>query len=229
MDLHRLAANLNQVRTRISEAATRSGRPADSVRLVAVTKQSTIAQTRALASLGQLDLGENYPQELWHKAEALADLPVRWHLIGHLQTNKAARTAPRVCMIHAVDSLKLLRTLDALSLQPAPVVCLQVNCSAESTKHGWSPQGILDDASEIAACSRVQLAGLMTMAAWFEQPEHARPAFRQLRETRNLMQHRLGLPLPELSMGMSNDFEIAIEEGATWIRVGSALWEGVGL
>ena len=135
MNAERLRENLVGVRDRIAEAARRSGRPAESVRLVAVTKQSPIEWIRPLVACGARDLGENYPQELWRKAEALADLadPVRWHLIGHLQSNKVKKTLPLVGMIHAVDSLKLLQTLDesARSLQRPPAVCLQVNTSGE--------------------------------------------------------------------------------------------------
>ena len=140
--------NLALVRARIARAAERSGRAAEAITLVAVTKKMPVAIVRLLADAGARDLGENYPQELWTKAAALADHPEapRWHLIGHLQSNKAKRTLPLVSMIHAVDSLKLLQALDALAsdLPAAPAVCLQVNTSAEEAKHGWSPEGILE-------------------------------------------------------------------------------------
>src|SRR5215471_7342402 len=135
MNDQRIRDNLDQVRSRIEEAARRSGRPADSVRLVAVTKRSPLEWIRPLVACGARDLGENYPQELWKKTESLADLgdAVRWHLIGHLQSNKVKKTLPMVAMIHAVDSLKLLRILDeaAGSLAAPPAVCLQVNTSGE--------------------------------------------------------------------------------------------------
>ncbi len=199
------------------------------MRLVAVTKKNPAERVRPLVGLGQKDLGENYPQELWRKVEELADLDVRWHLIGHLQTNKAKKTYPMVRMVHAVDSLKLLRVLDELAgsmSDPAPV-CLQVNCSDEEAKHGWSPSEILNDAENLVACQNVPVVGLMTMAGYGTDAETARPAFVKLRETRDALRSRTGLPLPELSMGMSGDFEAAILEGATWVRVGSALFEGV--
>ncbi len=229
MTPRRLQENYNQVLARVADAARRSGRHPEDVRLVAVTKKVRAELARALVEIGQLDLGENYPQELWRKAEALADLPVRWHLIGHLQGNKAKRTYPLVHLVHAVDSLKLLHALDDLaagSPEPAPV-CLQINCSGEEAKHGWSPEAILADAEAIAACRHVPIVGVMTMAAFSSTAEEARPAFVRLREVRDALQERTGFRLNELSMGMSNDFEVAIEEGATLIRVGTALFEGV--
>jgi pyridoxal phosphate enzyme (YggS family) len=213
----------------MASAARRASRRPDAVTLVGVTKRNPPEMIRPLVELGIADLGENYPQELWNKVTAIADPRLRWHLIGHLQGNKAGRTLPLVRMIHAVDSLKLLRTLDALAadLADPPSVCLQVNCSGEAAKHGWSPSAILDDAETIASCRSIPIVGLMTMAAYDVEPEAARPAFVRLRETRDALRSRTGLVLPELSMGMSNDFEVAIEEGATLVRVGSALFEGV--
>jgi pyridoxal phosphate enzyme (YggS family) len=223
--------NLDAVRARIGAAALRSGRPPDAVTLVAVTKKVPSRLARPLVGLGCRELGENYPQELWRKAEELGDLndSIRWHLIGHLQTNKAKRTAALTKMIHAVDSIKLLRLLDDLAgaVDSFPPVCLQVNTSEEASKHGWSAGGILEDAESIAACRKVRIAGLMTIAGWGTSAEEARPAFVALRETRDELGRRTGLTLSELSMGMSNDFETAIEEGATLVRVGSALFEGV--
>lgn len=231
MNTERLGENYDRVTARIAEAARHSGRAIDSVRLVAVTKRSPTDWIRPLVACGARDLGENYPQELWRKAEALTDLGagVRWHLIGHLQSNKVKKTLPLVRMIHAVDSLKLLRVLDesARSLADPPSVCLQVNCSGEESKHGWDPDGILADAEAIAACRSIPVVGLMTMAALGTTSETARGAFIALRVVRDRLRQRTGLPLDELSMGMSNDFETAIEEGATLVRVGSALFEGV--
>jgi pyridoxal phosphate enzyme (YggS family) len=231
MEHRRIRQSLESVKSRIAEAARRCGRTPDSVTLVAVTKKCPVEAIRPLVAAGALDLGENYPQELWRKSEALSDLKasVRWHLIGHLQGNKAKPTLPLVTMIHAVDSLKLLRALDALASELAnpPSVCLQVNTSAEEAKHGWSPEGIIADAEEIAACSKIPVVGLMTMAAWGTDAETARPSFVSLRQARDELSRRTGLALPELSMGMSGDFESAIEEGATLVRVGSALFEGV--
>ncbi len=232
VDTSRLAANLGSVRARVAEAARRSGRDPGAVTLVAVTKRHPADSLRALVELGVADLGENYPQELWAKAEALAGLPVAWHHIGHLQGNKARRTLPLVRMLHGVDSLKLLLTLDELAGPPGPTgppaVCLQVNTSGEESKHGWTPEGLLDDADVIAGVRGVRVAGLMTIAGYDTDGDAARPCFVRLREARDRLREATGLPLPDLSMGMSGDFEAAIAEGSTLVRVGSALFEGVG-
>ena len=231
MNAGRIRENYERVGSLIAGAARRSGRPAESVRLVAVTKRTPAEWVRPLVACGARDLGENYPQELWRKAESLADLgdSVGWHLIGHLQSNKVKKTLPMVRMIHAVDSLKLLRILDeaAGSMASPPPVCLQVNTSGEPSKHGWDAAGLLADAESIAACRSIPVVGLMTMAALGTTPETARGSFVALRDVREALRERTGLPLDELSMGMSNDFEAAIEEGATLVRVGSALFEGV--
>ena len=229
MDAARLAANLASVRSRVAGSAARSGRSASDVTLVAVTKRNPADWARALVGLGQTDLGENYPQELWSKAEALAGLPARWHLIGHLQGNKAKKTLPMVRVVHAVDSLKLLYALADLAADAddPPSVCLQVNTSGEEAKHGWSPAGIARDAESIAACRGLPVVGLMTIAGYGTDDETARPSFVRLREVRDDLRRRTGLPLPHLSMGMSGDFTSAVEEGATLVRVGSALFEGL--
>jgi PLP dependent protein len=227
----RIRENFDRVQDRIAESARRAGRPVETIRMVAVTKRSPPEWIRPLVACGARDLGENYPQELWRKAEALTDLgdSVRWHLIGHLQSNKVKKTLPMVRMIHSVDSLKLLQVLDesATSLPAPPAVCLQVNISAEVSKHGWNPDQVLVDLEGIVAFRRIPIVGLMTMAALGTTPETARVSFVALRELRDDLRRRTGLALDELSMGMSGDFEAAIEEGATWIRVGSALFEGV--
>lgn len=229
MDRGRLRENWDVVRGRLAEAARRSGRAAEAVTLVAVTKQNPPEWIAPLVACGATDLGENYPQEIWRKAEALADLTVRWHLIGHLQNNKAKRTLPLVRMLHGIDSLTLLRTLDALAagLTDPPAAFLQVNVSGEATKHGWSPAALRGDAEAIAGCRHLPIVGLMAMAARATTPEEARPAFARLRGLRDALRGPTGLALNELSMGMSNDFEVAIEEGSTYVRVGSALFEGV--
>ena len=228
----RLHENLESVRSRIASAARRAGREPSSVTLVAVTKRTPVELIAPLVACGVHDLGENYPQELWKKVEALGGLEgtVRWHLIGHLQGNKARKTLPLVRMIHAVDSLKLLQTLDELARDQAdpPAVCLQVNTSGEETKHGWSPQEIParrrgdrrlpadpggrpddDGRARRDACGGPRVV----------RPASGRPG------TRSAIAP--GWRLPELSMGMSADFEEAIAEGATLVRVGSALFEGV--
>lgn len=229
MGIERLKGNLDGVRSRIDEAARRAGRDPGSVRLVGVTKRLSPDVVRPLVALGLADLGENYPQELWRKADDLAGAAIRWHLIGHLQGNKVKRTWPLVSLIHGVDSPKLLESLDALAADAAhpPSACLQVNISGEDSKHGWSAAGLLADADRIAACKHLPIAGLMTIAGYGTTAAEARPTFADLRELRDRLRQRTGLPLPELSMGMSTDFEAAIEEGATVVRIGSALFEGV--
>jgi PLP dependent protein len=223
--------NLEEVRARIALAAGRAGRLPQDVRLVAVTKKSSSECIKSLIACGVFDLGENYPQELWKKSEVLVDFAdsIRWHLIGHLQTNKVKKTLPLVRMIHSVDSMKLLRALNeaAAAVVNPPPVCLQVNTSGEESKHGWSAGQIVQDSELIAACRWIPIVGLMTMAALGSTDEGARASFARLRETRDALQGRTGLPLPELSMGMSSDFEPAVLEGATLVRVGSALFEGI--
>lgn len=230
---NQLKANFESVTSRIAGASARSGRPADAVTLVAVTKRTPDAWVRGLVSLGQHNLGENYPQELWKKSESLADMPeIRWHAIGHMQSNKLKRTLPLVTMIHAVDSLDLLVAIGKLMPTATRLerVCLQVNMSGEASKHGWDTDSILNDAQPIADLINqfgIPVTGLMTMAAFGTDAETARPAFAGLRQTAEKLAARMGLPLPDLSMGMSGDFETAIEEGATFVRVGSLLFEGL--
>jgi pyridoxal phosphate enzyme (YggS family) len=227
MGLSRLAENLIAVRRRIDDATRRAGRSAGCVRLVAVTKRTPAEWAADLVRLGQVDLGENYPQELWQKAAQVPNPVIRWHLIGHLQSNKLRRTLPLVHLVHAVDSLRLLQALDdyAATAKTRPRVLLQVNTSGELSKHGWEPEGLLSDSDEIARIGHLEIAGLMTMAA--PDAGQARPAFARLRESREGLAKRNGLALPELSMGMSGDFEEAILEGATIVRIGSALFEGL--
>lgn len=246
LDLERLRANVAMVRGKIAEAESRAGRPAGSARLVAVTKYWPAEWLAPLAALGADTFGENHPQAVWSKVPALASwrgpdgeiLTIHWHLIGHLQSNKARRTLPMVEMIHGVDSLKLLKTLDQLAANvgtatttshPPAQVCLQVNLSGEASKHGWSAEGLMADAQEIAALRSISIVGLMTMAALGTDTRTARPTFEALRELRDRFAQASGLTLPELSMGMSNDYEAAVEAGSTLVRIGSALIEGVAL
>lgn len=233
MNSARIAENWHRVRAAIAAAATRAGRDPAGVRLVAVTKRHPPEWVRPLVALGAADLGENYPQELWGKAEALADLaPIRWHLIGHLQTNKVNRTLPLVTLVHGVDSLRLLGAVDAWAgAHPGrPIeVCLQFNTSGEGSKHGFDPDDLpaLDEALT-DSLRAVRVVGLMTIAGYDTTPDEARPCFERLRLFRDRLRARTGLDLPELSMGMSGDFEAAIAEGSTLVRVGSALFEGAG-
>jgi pyridoxal phosphate enzyme (YggS family) len=232
----RLAAQLALVEQRLAAACRRAGRARADVTLVAVTKTVSVEVAALLPELGVHDLGESRPQELWRKAAALPRLapearPVRWHAIGHLQRNKLERTLPLVCCIHSVDSLRLLTALDEEAQRQGrevPVL-LEVNASGEPSKHGFSPAAAPGLADAIAGLKRLRVAGLMTMAAPEEDPQRCRPTFILLRSLRDQLRQRLGdgQALPHLSMGMSNDFEVAIEEGATMVRLGSVLFEGV--
>ena len=154
----------------------------------------------------------------------------RWHLIGHLQRNKLDRTVPLVTLIHSVDSARLLEALDAFGRNrgtPLPVL-LEVNCSGEAAKGGFSPDELRALGDKLVSLAGVSVQGLMTMAAYFDDPQLCRPTFAELRMLRDQLQAATGLQLPELSIGMSNDFEVAVEEGATLVRIGTTLFEGLG-
>ena len=226
----RLKENLNEVRKRVDRAARASGRTAEAVRLVAVTKQVDATIASDLVELGVSDFGESRPQELWLKHELVSG-PVRWHLVGPLQKNKARRTLPIVHLIHSVDSVPLLRRLDELAaeLNVHPDVLLEVNVSGEATKHGFPPDELPAAVAGAADLARVRIRGLMTMAPFDDDAGGARPYFAALRALRDRLaaQAPPNCPLAELSMGMSGDFEAAIAEGATIIRVGSVLFRGI--
>jgi pyridoxal phosphate enzyme (YggS family) len=215
------------VEARIASACRRAGRARSDVSLVCVTKQIGSAQAALLPGLGVLDLGENRPQELWRKATLLPKT-VRWHLIGHLQRNKIDRTLPLVHLIHSVDSLRLLDALEASAskLQREIPILLEVNVSREPSKKGFAPDALPSLADGLTSHRKVIIHGLMTMAALEEDPEKARPTFIALRKLAEELRGRVSPPhqLRELSMGMTNDFEVAIEEGATMVRIGSAFF-----
>ena len=205
-------------------AAQRTGRPAEAVRLVAVTKGVAPERIREAMALGVLDFGENRIQEALLKIAALGPGP-RWHLVGHLQRNKVRRAVDAFALIHSVDSLPLAeeiaRRAEAVG-QPVPVL-LQVSVAAEPQKHGFAPDAVPPAARHVAALPAIRLRGLMTIAPLAADPEEVRPVFRRLRELRDVL--RAEWPeLDELSMGMTDDFEVAIEEGATLIRVGRAIF-----
>jgi hypothetical protein len=222
-----LAEHIASVRERIAKACQRVSRMPDDVTLVAVTKTVSPAIAAITAELGILDLGENRPQELWKKAEAVPT--ARWHLIGHLQRNKIDRTIPLVSLIHSVDSERLLEALNAFGRKrgsPVPVL-LEVNCSREQAKGGFAPEALAGLSDKLVSLQGVSIRGLMTMAAYGDDPEIARPTFAELRHLRDDLVARSGLAIPHLSMGMSGDFEVAVEEGATFVRIGTTLFEGV--
>ncbi|TWT98034.1 Pyridoxal phosphate homeostasis protein [Botrimarina colliarenosi] len=222
-------SNLARVQERIATACAAAGRPADEVTLVGVSKYVAAAETAALVAAGCATLGEARPQQLWAKAEApeLADLPIAWRLIGHLQRNKVERTVATVASIDSVDSLRLLASIDkaAAACGKTQAVLLEVNESGDAEKHGFAPTDLPAVLAELSGYPHVQVTGLMTMAARSGDEDTARRNFAALRELRDRVATP-DLPLTELSMGMSGDFEEAILEGSTMVRVGSALWEG---
>jgi len=227
----RIAENLALVRERIATAAARSGRSPEKIMLVGVTKYVDAPVTRMLFAAGCRELGESRPQQLWEKAESLADADVRWHLVGHLQRNKIRKTLPRKPWIHSIDSAKTLEAVDriAAELDLKADVFLEVNTSGEAAKHGLPPADVSQLLETAATLDHVRVHGLMTMASLTGGKDVARQNFADLRELRDRLAPNCpeDVSLRELSMGMSGDFEIAIEEGATIVRVGSALFDGV--
>jgi len=196
------------------------------VLLLAVSKTQSVEAVREAFEAGAAELGENYVQEMVEKHEVLATLPVRWHAIGHLQRNKVRQIVPWVTMIHGVDSERLAKEIDrqAVLVGRCVPVLVQVNVSREHTKSGVMPEEALPLVEAITRLPGVEPAGLMAIPAPADHPEASRPAFRALRELRETIASTLSLPLPHLSMGMTDDFEIAIEEGATIVRIGSAIF-----
>lgn len=224
----RLRENLARVEEHLVRACTQAGRSRQEVRLVAVTKYVDTPIIQDLVPLGVRDLGESRPQELWRKAAAVST-PARWHLVGHLQRNKVERTLPLVDLIHSVDSERLLLALhQAASKLGKPVRLLaEVHLSDEPTKQGFLPEELPRLPELLADKPTLHLEGLMTMAALTADELQARRTFARLRQLRDELSAALGRPLPELSMGMTRDFPWAIAEGATLVRIGSALFTGL--
>jgi pyridoxal phosphate enzyme (YggS family) len=220
-----VAQNLEEVRGAIADAARRAGRDPSAVRLVAVSKTVDLDRIRAAMDAGQDLFGENYLQEARDKIAALGRR-VGWHLVGHLQSNKAKGAVELFDLIHAVDRLKLAEALDAAAARLGKVqdVLIQVNQGGEATKSGVAPEAAPALLQEVARLPHLRVLGLMTMPPWLPDPEAVRPYFRDLRELRDHLRGLTGLPLTELSMGMSGDFAVAVEEGATLVRVGTAIF-----
>lgn len=224
----RIAAKWDLVKSRLAAAALRAGRQPDEVTLVAVTKYAQMDWVQALAEIApSSDFGESRPQQLAERAQLLPG--IRWHLIGPLQRNKIRKTLPVVSRIHSVDSLKLLQEIERIALEEGlrPKVLLEINLVQDPAKHGFHRDLLLSHWDEICKVRATQVVGLMTMAAHSDSGEDSRPTFAGLRELRDELACRSPWPLPELSMGMTGDFEVAIEEGATHVRIGSALWDGL--
>ena len=212
----------------MAEAAARAGRQPSDVRLIAVSKTFPIDAVRAAHDAGQHDFGENKVQEALQKIAGTADMQIGWHLIGHLQSNKARKAAGTFACVHSVDSVDLLRKLDdaAVQLEARPEVIVQVDLAREDTKFGAAADEARRIVDAALAVRAVRLTGLMLIPPWNEDQEQTRPWFRQLRELRERWLSE-GVPptaLAHLSMGMSHDFEAAIEEGATLVRVGTAIF-----
>ena len=224
--VEQFSKNLESVNTRIAEAAERSGRAADAVQLVAVSKYVGAEITDLLIQAGAKVLGENRPQMLDEKFQSIDSSAVQWHLIGHLQRNKVKKVVQQAALIHSVDSIRLIDAINKAAEAQGVVaeVLLEVNVSGESAKHGFDGEEVAAALGHANSLSAIKVNGLMCMAGLASDAGDVRAEFAQLREIRDRLD---GEGLRELSMGMSGDFETAIEEGATLVRVGSTLFEGV--
>ena len=220
-----LQDNLNSVRQRIRAACDRCDREPNSVTLLAVSKTHPPETIQAAAGLGLPFFGENKIQEAKAKIPSCPG-KLRWHFIGHLQSNKCRDAVELFEMIQSVDSLPLAQEISKRAEQAAKTmpVLLEVNVAGESSKFGYQPEKLLAELKELKSLPRIQIHGLMTVPPWTAEPETARPHFRRLRELKKKCEEILAAPLPHLSMGMSGDFEVAIEEGATIVRIGTALF-----
>ena len=217
--------NLAKVRQTISQAERAAGRPDGSVQLVAVSKTHPVDVIQKAIDAGQLIFGENRVQEARAKIPELSSR-IQWHLIGHLQSNKIRPALPLFQLIHGVDSVELLADIDRIAAELGlfPRILLQVNLAGEASKFGFSPAKLLEQVETIAGFKRANIEGLMTIPPLAPSPEHSRPYFVALRELRDRLARESGFMLPELSMGMSDDYRIAIAEGATMVRVGTAIF-----
>jgi pyridoxal phosphate enzyme (YggS family) len=220
-----LTANLGTIRQRIKAACDRSDREPNSLTLLAVTKTQPPEVVNAAADLGLLVFGENKVQEAKAKIPACSGR-LRWHFIGHLQSNKCRDAVHLFQMIQSVDSLALAQEINKRANEAGKTmpVLLEVNLAGEASKFGYKPQALLAELNQISSLPRIEIQGLMTVPPWSPDAETSRPHFRRLRQLKGECEQTLGTPLPHLSMGMSGDFEVAIEEGATMVRIGTALF-----
>lgn len=224
--MEHIGTNLRQVRERIGDAALRVGRDPAEVVLVAVTKTQPAKTIRAAYDLGLRDFGENRLGEAESKFDRLPD-DIRWHMVGHVQSRKASRAVQPYVLVHSVDTAKVARRLDrfASMVERELPILLECNVSGEASKYGLSPEELPEVVAEVADLASLRLRGLMTMAPIVEEPELARPVFRALRELRDELAARYpAMDWSQLSMGMTDDFEVAIEEGATIVRIGRAIF-----
>lgn len=210
---------------KIAAAAKRAGREPQGVKLVAVSKGQPGDKIRAAYAAGLRAFGENYAQELLEKQAELGGLNIEWHFLGHLQTNKIGKILPVIAWLHSLDSLELAGAVQKRAQKPLPCL-LEIKLAQDAAKTGLSPQAALDLIPKLKEFSNIDLRGLMTIPPWDPDPEKSRPAFRELFTLLKTVNDRYlyGKPLTELSMGMSHDFEVAIEEGATMVRIGTAIF-----
>lgn len=230
-----IAERVAEARERVAAACARAGRAADEVEIIGVTKTRGPDAVREAWEAGIRIMGENKVQEAAFKIAQSVGGP-EWHMIGHLQRNKVRQALELFSVIHSVDSLRLLEQVERVAEEfgQRPEILLEVNVAGESSKDGMAPAEAQAAVERALECRNVTLTGLMTMAPFFPEPEQARPVFARLRGLRDELERSLGVGLPRLSMGMSNDFEVAVEEGATWVRLGTSLfgqrpkWRPVG-
>lgn len=228
-DHRRLIENWQRTVAVVAEAAVQAGRSSSEVRIVGVAKYVDVETTLALRDAGCHDLGESRPQNLVAKAAAFQTGSAIWHMIGNLQRNKARRVVELADVIHSVDSLKLLESIAtyATELNRTPQVLIEVNISGDADKHGFSPDELMVAWPDIMAVRQLPVVGLMAMAGLESTGDSARKQFAAVRLLRDALQERYGSKLPELSLGMSGDFEAAIREGSTMVRIGSKLFDGL--
>ncbi|MGE4299532.1 MAG: YggS family pyridoxal phosphate-dependent enzyme [Desulfovibrionaceae bacterium] len=221
-----LCARRDALLEQVAAAAKRSGRRAADITLLAVSKYQPAQAVAALAACGQTHFSENYIQEALEKMEELHEYELNWHFTGHLQSNKARFAVGRFSLVHTVDSFKLAQALHkrASAQGMRQAVLLQVNIGDETQKAGVAPEALPELAENVAGLSGIEVRGLMCLPPWLEDPEAVRPSFARLRRLQEDVERRMGMALPELSMGMSHDFEQAVEEGATIVRIGTALF-----
>lgn len=222
-----ITQNIASIRERMKRSALLAGRRPEEVRLVAVSKTMPADRIREAFAAGLHIFGENYIQEARDKARALSDLPMEWHFIGHLQSNKAKYAVRQFALIHSVDSVRLIAEIDREAQKVGKIqdILIQVNIAGEATKSGVEPDALSTLLEAAAACSHVRVVGLMTMPPYSEDAEAVRPVFRALKTLAERYTGVIpGIALRELSMGMSGDFEVAISEGATLVRIGTALF-----
>lgn len=223
-----ISQNLDVIQARINQAAVNAERDPETVQLVTVSKTVSVDVIHQAIDAGVTVLGENYIQEARTKFDQLAPLPVSWHFIGHLQTNKAKYAVRQFDLIHTVDSSRLAAAInrEAAKIDKIQSILIQVNIAQEATKSGIETENVEKLAQEIGQLDHLKLKGLMTMPPFFNAPDRVRPFFEQLREIRERLQqvNLPGVDLTELSMGMTGDFEVAIAEGATLVRIGTAIF-----